>query len=60
MSFTVRDEGPGFSGSKAEPLPGNGIGLRIVKQLIRRMGGCMHISDRVGGGAEVEVWLPIV
>lgn len=64
----VRDRGPGFSQEAlAEALspffstsPGGlGLGLPYAKMAVRAQGGDILIRNRPGGGAEVEILLPL-
>jgi len=71
-AIVVCDGGPGLSGEASEPLferfhrgeagrsgpPGTGLGLSIVRELARRWGGEVTITDRPRGGAEVTIALP--
>ena len=69
----VRDRGPGFARSELDgalPLgakgaarptagePSSGIGLHVVRDLVRAMGGRVRLANRDDGGAHVSVWLP--
>ena len=38
---------------------GNGIGLAIVKRMVDRMEGAVHLESRPGEGTEVTVRLPL-
>jgi len=38
---------------------GTGLGLALVRQAIRAHGGEVYAQNRVGGGAEFRVWLPL-
>ena len=74
--ISVRDNGPGFAGRSGEagaaddgrersPAPGWGIGLQIVEEMMRRLGGRMEIPGEPVppqgsdiAGAEVRLMLP--
>jgi PAS domain S-box-containing protein len=71
--FTVRDTGRGIDpeslrtifepfiqvdGSYARRHQGVGLGLTIVRKLVRRMGGTVCLSSSPGEGTEVHVSLP--
>lgn len=73
VRLAVSDEGPGFApeerdrvlepferGLQAESRAagGSGIGLTIVRDLVRSHGGEMRIEEAAGGGARVVVDLP--
>jgi two-component system sensor histidine kinase MprB len=68
----VLDAGPGFTagdeslvferfhrGAEARTLPGSGLGLSIVRDVIDRSGGTVHAANRDGGGAIVGFVLPV-
>lgn len=63
----VADRGPGFTAealSRAyDPFyttvpSGLGLGLTHARRLVEAMGGGIHLRNRDGGGAEVEIGLP--
>jgi heavy metal sensor kinase len=68
---TVKDTGPGISQEHREQVfdrfyrvpesgpQGTGLGLSIASWIARAHGGWIEIGDAVGGGAEVNVWLPL-
>ena len=66
IEFIVCDSGPGISDDTitrvldpaAPDLGDHGLGLPIVHQLVRGMGGELSISRQDGGGARVTVSLP--
>lgn len=39
-------------------IPGHGIGLAVVNDLVISFGGELHISESSLGGTRVEIWLP--
>lgn len=69
LAITVTDEGAGFppemlarigkpyASSKARP--GGGLGLFLVVNVMRKLGGGVAAANRAGGGAEVTVTLPL-
>ncbi|WP_276258583.1 PAS domain S-box protein [Haloglomus litoreum] len=63
----VLDDGPGIpvlerraleAGSESPLQHATGLGLWFVQWTVRNSGGTMHIDDREGGGAVVELRLP--
>ncbi len=48
-----------FRGSNAGSIPGTGIGLSLVEQIVEQHGGRMTIESEVGHGTRVTVSLPI-
>jgi signal transduction histidine kinase len=70
IRITVEDEGPGmqsavlaravrpfFSTKRVAEHPG--LGLTMAEGIIRRHGGRMAISSRLGGGTSVRMWIPV-
>ncbi|HEY8472118.1 MAG TPA: HAMP domain-containing sensor histidine kinase [Natronosporangium sp.] len=70
---TVTDDGPGIpqadrervfdrftrlDDARARDAGGAGLGLAIVRELVRRHGGTVRLTDADGGGLRVEVRLP--
>ena len=71
LILTIVDQGHGLSphelervfdlfhrGPDAKP-GGTGLGLPIVKGFVEAQGGRVTAANRVGGGAEFSIWLPI-
>jgi two-component system sensor histidine kinase MprB len=71
--LTVADHGPGipeealahvfdrfYRADEARALPGSGLGLSIVKQVVDGHNGTVSINNRAGGGTLVRVALPPV
>ncbi|MBB23850.1 MAG: hypothetical protein CMN04_13350 [Roseibacillus sp.] len=74
LELAVRDTGVGFEPSKVESLfepfqqedvsttrkfGGSGLGLAICKRLVKRMGGEISASSRLGEGAEFRFTIPL-
>lgn len=73
--ITIEDEGPGISPdlldqvfepffradrARSQKIPGVGLGLSISREIIRKAGGDIVISNRAGGGLMQLVELPAV
>jgi two-component system sensor histidine kinase MprB len=71
--LVVLDRGPGiadadtgrvfdrfYRADQARALPGSGLGLSIVRDVVERAGGRVEASSRPGGGAIVGFTLPVV
>ena len=66
---TVKDAGPGFQPSMLTELgkpyqstkdrPGRGLGLFLVVNVIRKLGGRIHARNNPEGGASVTLTLPL-
>jgi two-component system sensor histidine kinase KdpD len=72
LRFSVADRGPGFRpgeelrvfkkfyrGPDSTDGHGVGLGLAICKGIVDAHGGRIEGKNRVGGGAEFTVWLPL-
>jgi two-component system sensor histidine kinase ArlS len=51
---------PFYRGSNAHPIPGSGIGLSLVNQIIKNHNGRVKISSRVSKGTNVTILLPTI
>jgi two-component system sensor histidine kinase MprB len=71
--LTVADNGPGipedalgqvfdrfYRADEARAMPGSGLGLSIVKQVVDGHGGTVVLTNRSTGGALVRMVLPVV
>lgn len=69
LFIQVEDDGPGVApdmvryvmqrGRRADShMPGHGIGLSIVRDIVQIYGGSLDIGSSELGGAAVHVWLP--
>jgi two-component system OmpR family sensor kinase len=68
---TVADNGPGIPVDARErvferfcrlapaDIPGSGLGLSIVRDIVALHGGCIHLEDTPGGGLTVRPELPL-
>lgn len=63
----VEDDGPGFSDTQSvlqlhvrmdEQVPGHGVGLAVVNDLVASHGGELHLGRGELGGARVDIVLP--
>jgi len=69
LSITVRDSGPGFADTMLAQLgtpylstkgaPGHGLGLFLVVNVVRKLGGRLMISNLPEGGALVALSIPL-
>jgi two-component system sensor histidine kinase KdpD len=72
LRFSVADRGPGlrpgeelrafekfYRGPDSTDGHGVGLGLAICKGIVDAHGGWIEGKNRVGGGAEFTVWLPL-
>ncbi len=72
LKFSVRDQGIGmapsdlnkvfqrfFRADKSGHIPGTGLGLSLVKQIIELSGGDIALDSAPGLGTTVELWLPL-
>lgn len=46
-------------GTQAHARPGSGIGLALVRTVVRRHGGTVELTSREGEGTVVRLWLPL-
>jgi two-component system, OmpR family, sensor kinase len=58
------DEVPGVfdelsRASTARGIPGQGLGLALVRSVAGRHGGRVHLDSRMGVGTSVSLWLPL-
>jgi two-component system sensor histidine kinase RegB len=70
LVLTMRDQGPGFAREMLEALgrpysstkgrAGGGLGLFLVVNVIRGLGGKVMVSNLEGGGALVRLSIPLV
>ena len=70
LRITVTDEGPGIPHDERdrvfEPysqldnpdVPGTGMGLAIVRQIVELHHGKVWVEDGLGGGTSFAIWLP--
>jgi two-component system sensor histidine kinase RegB len=70
LCITVRDKGPGFAPAVLEQLgqrhistkterPGRGLGLFLVLNVARSLGGRVQVRNTPPRGSEVEIRLPL-
>jgi two-component system nitrate/nitrite sensor histidine kinase NarX len=57
--FRVSDDGRGFDPERLADGSENHIGLRIMRERARRIGGELEVKSRPGEGTEVTLTLPI-
>jgi len=69
LVVAINDSGPGFDPAILEELgkpyrstkmrPGSGLGLFLVVNVLRKLGGTVSAKNRAGGGATVTLTLPL-
>ena len=68
LCICVQDDGPGFSDTESvlqlhvrgdERVPGHGVGLAVVNELVASHQGELKLSRGAMGGARVDVVLPV-
>ncbi|WP_426032542.1 response regulator [Cypionkella sp. TWP1-2-1b2] len=71
LNITVQDQGKGFAPATlarlytcnnrddSASIPGTGMGLHIIWQIVGQAGGQISAANHAGGGAEVMVLLPL-
>ena len=69
LLLTVRDQGPGFAPQVLANLgvpyqstknrPGRGLGLFLVRNVARNLGGQLSARNLTQGGAQVQITLPL-
>ncbi|HPC98217.1 MAG TPA: HAMP domain-containing sensor histidine kinase [Bacteroidales bacterium] len=50
---------PFFRGSNAKSVPGHGIGLALVNQIVLSHKGRMEINSRAGSGTDITLFFPV-
>jgi len=40
-------------------IPGTGLGMAIVKEILELLGGRLHVQSQPGQGTQVTLWLPV-
>jgi len=71
LMLTVRDHGIGmtpeqlshvcerfYRADASGKIPGTGLGMSIVKEIVELHGGHMELASKVGAGTTVTLWLP--
>jgi len=67
LRIRIEDDGPGFSDTQSilqlhvradEQVPGHGVGLAVVNDLVASHDGELKLSRSALGGAQVDVLLP--
>ncbi len=69
LVVTIDDDGPGFSPEmlagigkpyqSSKGQPGGGLGLFLVTNVVRKLGGVVVARNRAGGGASIRLSLPL-
>jgi len=72
LGIRVRDQGLGmtpeqvsrvferfFRADTSGQIPGTGLGMSLVKEIIELHGGTVEVHSEVGQGTEVTLWVPV-
>lgn len=72
VAIVVRDHGIGMSAEqtarvferffRADPsgnIPGTGLGMSLVKEIMDSHGGSVEVDSEIGQGTSVSLWLPV-
>ncbi|MEO3989196.1 sensor histidine kinase [Pseudocitrobacter cyperus] len=68
ITLTLSDGGPGFSPEALQRalMPfyttraeGTGLGMTLVDTLVQRLNGNITLGNQTGGGACIQIWLPV-
>ncbi len=51
---------PFYRGANAISIPGTGIGLSLVNQIVKNHNGTISISSKVGTGTKITLLLPVI
>ena len=73
VGLEVRDQGIGmtpeqlarvgerfYRADESGTIPGTGLGVSIVKEIIELLGGRMTLESTLGRGTTVTLWLPLL
>jgi two-component system sensor histidine kinase PhoQ len=68
LRISVQDDGPGFTDTQAvlqlhvrmdEKVPGHGVGLAVVNDLVASHEGTLTLGASAWGGAQIDIALPV-
>jgi two-component system, OmpR family, sensor histidine kinase PhoQ len=68
LRIRIEDDGPGFTDTESilqlhvradEKVPGHGVGLAVVNELVASHEGELKLSRSALGGAQIDVFLPV-
>lgn len=48
-----------FRADSSGSIPGTGLGMSIVKEIVELLGGSLSLASQPGHGTEVTLWLPL-
>jgi signal transduction histidine kinase len=48
-----------FRADQACHIPGTGLGLSLVKEIVQLHGGTIHMDSALNEGTTVSIWLPV-
>jgi signal transduction histidine kinase len=58
LNLSIRDDGRGFQSSERAPSRHGHFGIPVMEERTRKLGGTFRLQSNIGGGTEVNVWVP--
>jgi signal transduction histidine kinase len=58
LNLSIRDDGRGFQSSDRSASRHGHFGIPVMEERTRKLGGTFRLLTTVGGGTEVNVWVP--
>lgn len=58
LSLSISDDGRGFQASGQSASRHGHFGIPVMEERTRKLGGTFRLQTTVGGGTEVNVWVP--
>lgn len=60
ISCSIEDDGIGFEGLEfPSSSDGNGLGLAIIEERVRMLGGNLRVSSQLGRGTKISFFIPL-